>query len=542
MIIWSMRHTTSIDRHGSGKTSWCSSRAGGRQTSWFRHPQCLVVLDHRTTSRSSVPIRGNVVRERLLVRRREYQPPAVGYLDGSGGAYRAGGRACTRGRVQARRRSQGISGAARWSQSILAVDIPDRSGRRAGPEPDRVGRRVSPSLGDNAGGGGTGRAAGLSPRSRVHYPHAARIGRRARGPQGCASQTGSDPRYSKWSGRAELTLAHNKGAPLEISTIRTPGLGDNTFVVVHDGQAIVVDPQRDIDRFLFVLDQNNAELRYVLETHIHNDYVSGGRELAERTGAELVLPASGAVKFDHLPAFHTEAIESGNLVDCRPIHTPGHTPEHLSYLAVVDGEPVAVFSGGSLLVGSAGGPICWGWIGLEHWLICSTSRSTGWRRCLMKSVSTRPTGPVPSARRAWRPGPHSTIGAEKAVQSGSAVPGFGSVCRWPACRPPALSSRTTPTWGRPISRVRALAPQGDLPEMAVADIGGLCGGRRATGRTLCRRPLRGSVGIPFGDQVGVWAGWVLPFDCEIVWLPIGIRISTRCVASSFVSGSTGSVV
>jgi rhodanese-related sulfurtransferase len=91
----------------------------------------------------------------------------------------------------------------------------------------------------------------------------------------------------------------------------------------------------------------------VIETHVHNDYVSGGLDLARKTGAELVMPAGAAPVFRHRPAFHHEDIDLGSMI-VRPIHTPGHTPEHTSYLVLIEGREEAVFSGGSLLVGSAG--------------------------------------------------------------------------------------------------------------------------------------------------------------------------------------------
>src|SRR4029079_9606167 len=72
------------------------------------------------------------------------------------------------------------------------------------------------------------------------------------------------------------------------------------------------------------------------------------------TGAELVLPAGAGVAFEHLPAFHQEELGGEAGLTIRPIHTPGHTPEHVSYLILLDGQPVALFSGGSLLVGAAG--------------------------------------------------------------------------------------------------------------------------------------------------------------------------------------------
>ena len=142
---------------------------------------------------------------------------------------------------------------------------------------------------------------------------------------------------------------------MQIHNVRTPGLGDNTYVLVHEGIGVVVDPQRDFDRFESILNETGAGLRFVLETHLHNDYISGGRDLARSAGGELVVPAGAAPVFRHRPAFHHEYLDGGPLV-IRPIHTPGHTPEHTSYLVVIDEEPVALFSGGSLLVGSAGRP------------------------------------------------------------------------------------------------------------------------------------------------------------------------------------------
>jgi hydroxyacylglutathione hydrolase len=140
---------------------------------------------------------------------------------------------------------------------------------------------------------------------------------------------------------------------LRIETIRTEGLGDSTHILIHDGVGIVVDPQRDIDRFERILNETGADLRIVLETHVHNDYVSGGLDLSRHAGAELVMPAGAAPVFRHRPAFHREDIDLGPIT-VRPLHTPGHTPEHMSYLVLVEGREQAVFSGGCLLVGSAG--------------------------------------------------------------------------------------------------------------------------------------------------------------------------------------------
>ena len=81
---------------------------------------------------------------------------------------------------------------------------------------------------------------------------------------------------------------------MRVDPFRTPGLGDQTYLWTHDGVGVLVDPQRDVDRFLAVADERDVEIRFVLETHLHNDYVSGGVDAARRTGAELVVPAAAA--------------------------------------------------------------------------------------------------------------------------------------------------------------------------------------------------------------------------------------------------------
>ena len=152
---------------------------------------------------------------------------------------------------------------------------------------------------------------------------------------------------------------------LTIVTIETPSLGDRSYLV-HDGEvAFVVDPQRDIDRVLDLLEQHGVRLTDVLETHIHNDYVTGGFALAARTGATYRVNAEDRVSFDRTPVRDGETVEVGPRMRLAALATPGHTFTHLSY-ALTDastGEQVAVFSGGSLLYGATGRPDL---LGKEH--------------------------------------------------------------------------------------------------------------------------------------------------------------------------------
>ncbi len=141
--------------------------------------------------------------------------------------------------------------------------------------------------------------------------------------------------------------------PFEISTIETPELGDRSYAILAGDQAVVIDPQRDIDRVLAVLAGHGARLSHVLETHIHNDYVSGGPELCRLTGATHVIPAGEAVAYERQSIADGETLGIGGLI-IRARHTPGHTATHTSYILEVDARPVAAFTGGSMLLGSVG--------------------------------------------------------------------------------------------------------------------------------------------------------------------------------------------
>jgi glyoxylase-like metal-dependent hydrolase (beta-lactamase superfamily II)/rhodanese-related sulfurtransferase len=149
---------------------------------------------------------------------------------------------------------------------------------------------------------------------------------------------------------------------LTIIPIATPSLGDRSYAV-HDGEvAFVVDPQRDIDRVLDLLDEHGVRLTDVFETHIHNDYVTGGLALAQHTGAAYHVNADDAVSFARTPISDGQSIEVGSRMRVTALATPGHTFTHLSYALTDAGNTagfdhsVGVFSGGSLLYGATGRP------------------------------------------------------------------------------------------------------------------------------------------------------------------------------------------
>ncbi|GAB2749361.1 MBL fold metallo-hydrolase [Nocardioides pakistanensis] len=143
---------------------------------------------------------------------------------------------------------------------------------------------------------------------------------------------------------------------ITVTPIDTPGLGDRTYLA-HDGKvALVVDPQRDYDRVLAVAEAAGVAITHVFETHIHNDYVTGGLALAQEVGAAYHVNADDPVSFERVGVHDGDVVEVGETMRVRVVHTPGHTHTHLSF-ALSDGDqPVAVFTGGSLLYGSTGRP------------------------------------------------------------------------------------------------------------------------------------------------------------------------------------------
>lgn len=140
---------------------------------------------------------------------------------------------------------------------------------------------------------------------------------------------------------------------LDVMTIATPGLGDRSYVVTDGAAAVVVDPQRDLDRIDAVLDGHALTVTHVLETHVHNDYVSGGVVLAGRRGAVYGVAAEEDVAFDRLPLHDGDELDAGGF-GVRVVHTPGHTPGHLTFVAGDGRAPGAALTGGSLLYGTVG--------------------------------------------------------------------------------------------------------------------------------------------------------------------------------------------
>ncbi|WKE73429.1 rhodanese-like domain-containing protein [Streptomyces sp. WP-1] len=141
-----------------------------------------------------------------------------------------------------------------------------------------------------------------------------------------------------------------------IDTIELQGLGNRSYLAGGRRAAVAVDPPRDIDQVLAAAVRRGVRITHVVETHVHNDYVTGGLELARVTGAAYLVPAGARVSFARMPVADGDTVALDDALELRAVATPGHTPHHTSYVLLERGRPVAAFTGGSLLIGTVGRP------------------------------------------------------------------------------------------------------------------------------------------------------------------------------------------
>jgi len=303
-----------------------------------------------------------------------------------------------------------------------------------------------------------------------------------------------------------------------IVTIETPSLGDRSYLA-HDGEvAVVVDPQRDIDRVLAVAEAEGVRITHVLETHIHNDYVTGGHALAQATGAHYVVAEHDEVSFARLAAADRTTMRTGRLV-VTALATPGHTPHHLAY-ALGAGPPVAVFTGGSMLFGAVGrtdllGPE------LTDELTRAQYRSV--RRLaaeLPPDVAVYPTHGFGSFCSATpTTGTTSTIGQESLCNVATTtenedvfverlVGGLGVYPRYYAHMAPA-------------NRSGPVAPRFELPQVVERDelLHRIAGGEWVVDlrerRAFARTHVAGTISVELGELFATFLGWTMTWGTSL---------------------------
>ena len=294
--------------------------------------------------------------------------------------------------------------------------------------------------------------------------------------------------------------------------ISTASLGDHSYIVVVGGQVVAIDIQRDLDRFEDVLTGIDATLVAVLETHIHNDYVSGGKRLADLHGAEYVLPANTGAPYPHHPLPDGESIAVGDW-KIRAMHTPGHTFNHTSYVLEAPEGPVAIFTGGSMLVGAVGRSDL---LGPDHTDALLAHQFASAHRIADSLpepslvAPTHGTGSFCSASDVADT--TSTVGLEKQrnpallapnleVFSTSQVLGYKA---FPAYYRYMAPSNLTPLGAAPESPLPVVASLAEIDGAAIADVRPFA--EFAAGH------LPGSISVPLSNDTAVYLGWTLGWN------------------------------
>jgi hydroxyacylglutathione hydrolase len=343
------------------------------------------------------------------------------------------------------------------------------------------------------------------------------------------------------------------------------GLGHGSYLLGDEsaGAGAVIDPRRDFDVYLAGAQAAGLTIQHVLETHTHNDYVSGAKELAALTGAQLwASEANGGagLQYEHRPLREGDEVQVGE-VRLRALETPGHTPEHLAYLAYEGkgdhgaGEvsaPLAAFTGGSLMVGIAGRPDL---SGAERTgeLARAQYSSVGKLLALADGVQVFPThgggsfcgGSGGGSR--W-----STIGIERRtnplarfVEQGDPA-GFAEAlldklpvipAYWPLMRPLNMKGPKSlaalgaaPGWPG-LLPARALAPQ-ELRDLLASEQVYIVDARDPT--AFAGAHIAGSFSIGLGASFGIWVGSVVPNDRPLALvLPGGEGGSPLTVAGAW---------
>lgn len=313
------------------------------------------------------------------------------------------------------------------------------------------------------------------------------------------------------------------GDSMELDVVLTPGLGNATYLVASDGQAAVVDPPRDAWRVTAAAAARGWRLTHVLETHVHNDYLSGALELRASSAAEIVAPARGRYAFAHRGVEAGEDVRIGGLrLVARA--TPGHTPEHLAWDVVPDGAvgPSAVLTGGSLIVGSAGRTDLLG-AALTDELTAAQFRSLRALAALADDVAVLPThgagsfcaaGPTDGART-------STIGTERLHN-----PLFRATDERTFRTTMLAGLAPYPVYYGEMAPLNRAGPAllGHLPTPPALDPAGVRAAVAAGARVVDGRPrnafaaahVPGSLGVELADTFASYVGWLVPFGAPIV--------------------------
>ena len=305
---------------------------------------------------------------------------------------------------------------------------------------------------------------------------------------------------------------------------RDAGLGNGSYLVdAGGGRGLLVDPDRRVGRYLASADERGLEIAWVLETHLHADFVSGALELREATGADLLVPAEAGVSFPHRPVEGGGRVEIGDL-EVEVLGTPGHAPEHLSYVIRPDGEPPLLFSGGALIVGGAARTDLAGAELTEHLTKLAFETLHHAFEDLPDETQLLPTHGGGSFCSTGSSSKHtSTLGEERVTNPLLSMSEHEFVTSWPKTFPrtPAYFARMRevnwagPRLRRDIEMPRPLTPEAFAAAAFAHDT--IVLDTRSPG-DYAEAHGQDALAIPFRDAFPTWAGWLVPADARLLFV------------------------
>jgi glyoxylase-like metal-dependent hydrolase (beta-lactamase superfamily II) len=302
------------------------------------------------------------------------------------------------------------------------------------------------------------------------------------------------------------------------------GLGNSSYLVgVGEGNALLVDPDRTTQRYLDVASARGWRISTVLETHLHADFVSGAHELASALGAKLFVPEGEGLALPHQGILGSERWTLDG-VEIESVASPGHTPEHMSYVIRAGARPPALFSGGSLMVGGA-----------ARTDLISPDMTDALTRAQYRTLKTAfsdlpdETGLYAThgggsfcSSRSTGGSRTSTLGAERSSNPLLAIDNEDEFAAWfPTTFPsaPAYYFRMR-AFNQAVPRLRRdIQPPPLLTREEFND-------RRRDAIVIDARPigayakahLPGSLNIEFRDAFAVWLGWLAPADARLLFV------------------------
>jgi hydroxyacylglutathione hydrolase len=303
-------------------------------------------------------------------------------------------------------------------------------------------------------------------------------------------------------------------------------LAHASYLIGSKGEAVVVDPQRDVDHYLDEAESQNLTIKYVIETHLHADFVSGHRELASRTGAQIIFSRLAGPAFEHRAVSEGDEIKIGKVV-LRILETPGHTPESMCILVIdteVSSQPQKILTGDTLFIGDVGRPDLAGGKGYTPQMMAAMMYDSLHEKILKlpDEVGVYPAhGAGSMCGKNMSKETSSTIGAQRKFNYALQPMSKDAFVRMMTTDLPEAPSyfpkdaeinRTGAAQLDDLPRPDALSPQ---EVKALADGGHLVLDVRAASE-FGSRHVPGSVNIGLGGQFAIWSGTLIPMQTPIV--------------------------